>query len=121
MQYLTKEQILNADDIAYADVDVPEWGGVVRVRTLMGHERDEFEGAVVDERGEKISVAKRMENMRARLVALTVVDAEGQRVFSEQEAAALGKKSAAALERVFTVAARLARLLQSDIDELVKN
>lgn len=33
-QYLSLEQILAADDVVYDDVQVPEWGGVVRVRSL---------------------------------------------------------------------------------------
>lgn len=33
-QYLSQEEILAADDVVYDDVQVPEWGGVVRVRSL---------------------------------------------------------------------------------------
>jgi hypothetical protein len=48
-----------------------------------------------------------MENVRARLVALTLCDTEGYRLFDDSEITALGRKSARALDRVFTVAQRL--------------
>ena len=32
MPYLTRDDILQAVDLKYEDVQVPEWGGVVRVR-----------------------------------------------------------------------------------------
>jgi hypothetical protein len=50
-----------------------------------------------------------------------MVDAKGQRLFSDAEAHALGKKSGAALERVSSVAMRLAGLTQDDVEELAGN
>ncbi len=46
MGLLTKDDILGADDLATEDVEVPEWGGCVRVRALTGTERDAFEAAM---------------------------------------------------------------------------
>jgi hypothetical protein len=62
-----------------------------------------------------------LKNIRAKLVALTVVDEEGNRIFSDSDASALGKKSAAALDRVFEVAQRLSGLRPEDVEELSKN
>jgi len=45
---LNKEQILRADDLKTEEVDVPEWGGSVRVRVLTGTERDAFESSIYD-------------------------------------------------------------------------
>jgi hypothetical protein len=40
-QYLTADQILAAEDIATDDIEVPEWGGTVRVKGLTVHDLNE--------------------------------------------------------------------------------
>ncbi len=100
MAKLNKAAILAADDLPRESVTVPEWGGEVLVRTMTGTERDAFESSLLEK-------DKRMENMRARLVSLTLCDETGERMFSDDEVTALGKKSAIALDRVFAVAQRL--------------
>ena len=63
-----------------------------------------------------------LRNMRAKLVALTVVDDKGKRLFrGDADVNALGRKSAAALQRVFEVAQRLSGLSDEDMEELAKN
>jgi hypothetical protein len=116
---LTRAQILEADDIPVEDVEVPEWGGVVRVRGLSGAERDAYEGEVMQQRGRSIQF--NTENARAKLVARCVIDENGQRLFRSADVKALGRKSGAALNRVFTVCRRLSGLGDEDIQELVKN
>jgi len=118
-KFLTRDAILKAQDLPTEEVEVPEWGGVVRVRGLTGAERDAFEQSIVEQRGKNTRMNLR--NIRAKLVALTVVDEEGNRVFSDEDAEALGKKSAAALDRVFAVAQRLSGLRPEDVEELAGN
>ena len=105
MALLGRDQILGAVDLEHVDVDVPEWGGTVRVRMMTGAERDAFEAATVVRHGKKVET--NLANIRARLVALCVVDEKGERLFSEADAEALGKKSGSALGRVFEAAQRL--------------
>ncbi len=119
MSYLTRDAILEAPDLSFEDVAVPEWGGVVRVRGLTGAERDAFEASVVERKGRETRM--NMANLRARLAALAMVDAEGKRLFNDADVAALGKKSGAALHRVFEVAQRLSGITEADISELEKN
>jgi len=116
MATLTKEQILQANDLKIETVDVPEWGGSVGVRTMTGTERDSFEQSIVEKKGKT-----NLSNIRARLCALTVVDDSGKRIFNDNEVAELGKKSAAALDRVFTVAQKMNGFGEKDIEELGKN
>ena len=61
------------------------------------------------------------ENFRAKLAAACIVDEEGNRLFSEKDVAALGRKSAAALDRVATAAQRISAMSQEDVDELAGN
>ncbi len=110
MALLGRDQILTAQDLPTVDVDVPEWGGTVRVRMMTGGERDAFEAGTITRHGKKIE--QNLVNIRARLVALCVVDEKGQRLFSEADAAALGQKSAAALNRVFNAAQQLNALTE---------
>ena len=116
---LSRDEILKVDDIRYEEVEVPEWGGTVRVRGMSGAERDAFEGSVVEQRGKKTAVNTR--NLRAKLVAKSIVDGAGKRIFDDGDVEALGQKSAAALNRVFEVAQRLSGLSDEDMEELEKN
>jgi hypothetical protein len=116
---LTKDAILAANDLVTEDVEVPEWGGTVRVRTISGAERDAFEQAIVTRKGKNVQT--NLANIRAKMVALCVVDENGQRLFADKDVLLLGTKSAAALDRVFTVAQQLAGLTDKDVDELAEN
>ena len=111
---LTRLDILGSDDLEFETVHVPEWNGEVRVRMLTAGQRDRFESEVAGIGGK----SKNMTNLRARLVALTACDQEGEQLFQAGDIEALAKKSAAAVDRVFTVAARLNGFTSSDIEEL---
>jgi hypothetical protein len=118
-KFLTRDAILKAHDLPTEVVEIPEWNGSVIVRGLTGTERDAFEQSIVEQRGKNTRMNLR--NIRAKLVALTVVDEEGNRVFSDEDAEALGKKSAAALDRIFAIAQRLSGLRPEDVEELAGN
>ena len=119
MSLLSKTAILAAQDLQTEDVEVPEWGGTVRVRSFTGRERDAFEASMV--RGEGRDRKVDLTNMRARLVGLTVIDETGQRLFTDEEVDLLGAKSGAALDRVFAIAQKLNGLSGADVEELSKN
>lgn len=116
---LGREEILRAQDLETKDVAVPEWGGTVRVRALTGSERDQFEAGTVIQQGKTMRL--NLGNVRARLVALSVVDEEGQQIFSASDVEALGQKSAAALNRVASVAQQMSGLSDGDMEELTEN
>jgi hypothetical protein len=118
-RFLTREDILRAEDIPQEVVEVPEWGGCVRLRGLTGDERDSFEASIIVGRGANRQVNWR--NLRSKLVALSIVDEAGQRMFTDADVDVLGRKSAVALERLFEVAARLSGLGRQDMEELTKN
>ena len=114
---LTREAILGARDREIVAVEVPEWGGTVLVRGLSAAQKDAFELSVTGLSGRE----RNLENLRARLCALCIVDAEGRTLFEEADVAALGERSATAIERVFAVARRLSGLNDADVAELAKN
>ena len=123
-KFLGREDILNADDRDVEIVEVPEWGGKVRVATITAEKRDKFESSMFKIRnfGTKNQKAEySQENLRARLVAYTVVDEDGNRIFSENDIKKLGEKSAKALDRVFEVAQELNGISDEDVEEMTKN
>ena len=119
MQELTRDTILAAKDINVERVDVPEWDGFVHVRTLTGEERDSFEQRAVNARhGDRID----LRGLKAHLVALALCDKDGNRIIeTPEQVKQLGQKSAAALDRLFTVAQRMAGLSDEDVQELSDN
>lgn len=119
MALLSKDEILGARDLQTEDVEVPEWGGVVRVRSLTGSERDRYEQEIARSRNGQEDAP--VENVRALLVAMCAIDENGKRLFSLSEVRALGGKNALPLNRVFAVGRRLSGLSLEDVEELEGN
>lgn len=119
MPLLTRDDILNVDDRQYEEVEVPEWGGSVRVRGMSGTERDSYEASILEQRGNdrKVNLA----NARAKLVARCLVDEQGHLMFVADDVRALGRKSAKALERVFDAARALSGMSEEDVEKLTEN
>lgn len=116
---LTRDQILAADDARFEIVEVPEWKGKVRVRMMTGRDRDAYESNLILNRtGDKET---NLGNIRATLLAFTIVDDEGTRVFSKEDIEALGEKSIKPIIRVFDVATKLNALRDEDVDALAGN
>ena len=126
-RFLTRQEILDVDDLKMEEVPVPEWGGhgaVVMVRSLTRTERDRWEESVVERREqadgtEKIKMV--MQHMRTKLLAMCIVGEDGAPLFSQADVAALGNKSAAPIVRIDTVARRLSGLSKEDVEKLTKN
>ena len=116
---LGREDILKAEDRATEEVECPEWGGTVTVRGLTGKERDEFEASIMVRRGKRM--VPDTGNIRAKLVMWCCLDADGAQMFSHADLEALGGKSAAPIDRVYEVAARLSGLSDEDVEELTQD
>ena len=99
---LSKDQIFSAEDLPYRDIEVPEWHGTVRVKTMTGMEREAFEGSLWDRSGE--TPIYKPEHFRAKLLSKCIVDEKGERLFSDKDIEKLSGKSAKALDRLFDAA-----------------
>lgn len=113
MALLNKSAILGASDLPHEDVPVPAWGGSVRVRTLTGAERDEFREVIKDQNG--------VGRFSAALLAFTLIDEAGSRLFQIEEVEALLAKRASVLDVPATVAARINGLGADAVADAVKN
>ncbi|HEV8642171.1 MAG TPA: hypothetical protein VGV13_13810 [Methylomirabilota bacterium] len=117
--YLDRAALLAASDRPTEEVWVPEWGSHVRIRTITAGDRDAFDAGTYQVRGKDVQVNR--VNLRARLVALCAVDAAGERLFTDEDVAALAAKGARAIDRLFEAAQRLNGLTQKDIEDLAGN
>ena len=100
-----RAQILAADDLPKEKASAPEWGvEEIFIRQMTGEEREKYEAGLF-----KADGSQQLDHgvLRARLVVLTAVDAEGKRVFSDDDVAAVAGKSSKVLMRLAEVAQRL--------------
>jgi hypothetical protein len=116
---LKREDILKINDIESEIVKVPEWGGEVKVIGLTGIQRNEYEQSLVIRKGKDVSL--NMKHAMSKLVMLSCVDENNEKIFSEGDIEILGTKSGKALSRIYKVAAKLSGLSDEDMDELTKN
>jgi len=115
-----RDQIRANKPADFVKVSVPEWGADVYVRGMTGRERDAWEASMLVRTG-KGRPDVNMENVRAKLVALTACDEQHNRIFTDDDASWLGDTDCKALDRIFAVAQQLSGISDSDIESLVKN
>jgi hypothetical protein len=120
MGFLGRDDILKADDRPTEEVEVPEWGGTVLVRGMTGRDRDEYFASQTVQRGRQ--TVQSIANASAQICARCIVnpDKRDELLFTVADIGLLGERSAAALERVGSVAARLSGLTEEDVEELGK-
>lgn len=117
---LSKDDILGAKDNALVPVHVPEWGGQVFVRPMSGSDRDHWEQRFQED-GPRLATDPK-DNVRASLLALCVVDSEGNRLFtSEEDVDALGKKALRPITRLYDAIVKANSLSATDIEDLEGN
>lgn len=119
MPLLSKSQILAPEELPWEEVEVPEWGGSVRVRVMTGMEKDAWEASIYRMKGSDVELNQ--DNFRASLISRCLCDENGPMEFSPLEILELGQKSSVALDRVFQAAKRINRIDKKDQDELTKN
>jgi hypothetical protein len=112
---LSKEQILAAEDLDTVIEPVPEWGGDVTLKMLSAKERITWEQEVFPDG------VVNTEKFLTSLVARSLVDESGARMFSDDELDALGAKNPAVIARLRELAAKLNKIGQTDQKEAEKN
>lgn len=113
---LTRKQILESSDVEYEVIDAPKWGGKVRIRSLSGHDRAKFEMAIKPVVSENGKTGGKTPNWRELLVAMSIVDADGNLIFEEKDVAVLGKKDAGTLDKVVEAVMKLSGISQRDAE-----
>lgn len=117
---LNKQDILQARDVKIEQVEVPEWGGTVFVRSLSAAER-----GLIEEAAAKFKESKGKDSFArtftVKFASLTICDEDGNRLFDDKDIAALQQKNAAAVARVAEAAQKLSGFTKEDMEELEKN
>lgn len=119
MALLNREAILEADDVEYDEIDVPEWGGSVRLKSIRGNQRDAYEASIVTQNGTDSKINLR--NARAKLIVMCAIDEDGRPLFTSEDISALGRKNAKPLDRLFDACQKLAGLSPDDVKKLTEN
>lgn len=119
--YLTREQIIEAQDRDRETVATPEWGepGQVLVQVMSGIARDQFDRFAMEMKQDDGTLDTT--GMRVKLCQLCIVDEEGNQLFAEADIPILAQKNGDVLTRIFLVAQRLNKLTQEDLGEIEGN
>lgn len=112
---LLRERILGLRDCPPEPVEVPEWNVTVYMRHLNGVERDQFRALLAENASVGVSFSE------AALLALTVVDEAGERVFAEADIEALRVRNAAVLDRLSNRAMEINGIGKKAEDNAEKN
>ena len=120
MKLLTKQDIEKKRILKFEIVEVKEWDGNAKIIELMSNERDNYEKSIVN--FETGNLNANVKNFRARLVALTMVNDDNERLYtSEEDIIELGKQPASVIDKLFAVGQRLSGLTKKDEEALLKN
>ncbi len=129
---LNREQILTAQDIKTVDVDVPAWGGTVRLAEITAADRNNLQSMTLDSDNKPRPLREISDIMTFNLVAMCLMDEDGKRPFMIDDGKgglmpdadgvkALGRKNAVALNKVYQAADRLNGITGAAGDEIRKN
>ena len=127
MPLLTRDDILNAKDVQYEDVPCPEWApegtdpnnAVARCASLGAKAYQELAADQVDAEGNEIAAARA--SVFERVCARGIVNEKGDRIFTDADVVALGKKSHAPIQRCYRVIARLSGMSKTEQERMEGN
>ena len=119
---LTAEQILAVEDVIVEPHPVPQWKGLVYVRSISAKERGEIEASAAlfkEKKGKDDSFAR---DYTVRCAWLGLCDKTGKRLFDKPiDVAKLKEKNAAAIAAIAEHVQRLSGFTQEDLEKLEKN
>lgn len=121
---LSKSDFTQLRERVVEEVTVPGLGGVARVQALTARERDRWERSLTKGTGR---ATKMIDNVRASLLAETLVDEKGQRLFiplsvdpKSSDVTLLSRMDAGSADLLYTVAQRLNQVSEEDVEALKK-
>ena len=116
---LTRNAILEVDDLGLEELEIPEWGGYIMVSGISAKQRDILESSILKSQN---SQNVNIEDLRAQLVCMTARDEEGTLLFNaKKDLNEVNKKSSRAIDRIFAKAQKMSGMTKEDVDELTKN
>lgn len=119
MSFLTQEQILAPRALPFQDVEVPEWGGTVRIQGLSSDDGDKFLASLQRVNGQKVE--RDTTYYCARLLSLCLVNGNGERLISEGNVLKLAQQANAVVMRLADIAQELSGLKLGSVEDAAKN
>jgi len=124
MGLLTREGLLKKEELKIKKVELDNEDYVL-IRQMTGRERDRFDQSLMQEKKDRrgnTTYDRNLKDFRAKLVACTVCDENGNLLLTFQDVETLSMNmSAARLEKIVTEAQELNRITEEDKENLVKN
>jgi len=115
---LSIEEVLAKEDLPLIEVQIPQWGGSVWVRTMRADERSVMEDEHTASRN---GDAVKSGMFRKRLLGRTLANEDGSDWLSPQQLDQLMTKNAAAVELIVEAALNQNGFGRKDVEELEKN
>jgi hypothetical protein len=102
-RFLTAQEVEAADDLPCAELEVPEWGGWLRVRALSLNTY-----LSIKESAAQLDGSENERELTVSMLSAALVDENGHAMFDREGAARLLDKSATAVGKVMQAIARVA-------------
>lgn len=115
---VTREQLLSQTKRRFDNVAIPHLG-TVRLRSLTERERTAYEAASLNETGEQ--ERELLIDSKRRLIALCVVDADGNPLLTDGDVDALADIDGSITGRLYAACLDHCGFTKGDIEGLVKN
>lgn len=110
---LNKHQIFACNDLKESYVDMPEWGGKIKIKALSVQEQLDYDAFLA-------SKPKEVE-MALHLIIIACIDENGNKLFDENDLPLLKKKNSANLFKIVSEILKLNKQDANDVDDLAKN
>ena len=125
MGQLDKKSLLKKVELPIEKVDLGG-GDFVYVKSMTGHERDQFEQLTLkqkfDEKGAFKGFEQVQEDFRAKLVTMTVCDEKGILLLEPSDFLELSKNMGITkLEKIMMASLSLNKITEKDVEDLTKN
>ena len=119
MGLLNKEQILQIASPITEEIDVPEWGGKVKIRELS---LGEF-GQIVSYEGtfSGDNVIERQIHVAAKTLSIALLGEDGTPLFTEDELVRMGRSRGTALTSLMNAILNLSGVGKTAAEEVAKN
>jgi hypothetical protein len=96
-------------------VSIPEWEESVFIRQMNSRERDRYEGESLEAKG------KFWDNLRARLLVVTLSDSEGNRLYQDDELEAVASIPGPVADLLWSAAMSWNKMFKEDVVTAEKN
>lgn len=113
---LNANDILSVNDTQVKELEIPEWGGTVYIKTMTGAERDRFEMDCA-----QLASGNYPKLFRARFACTILCDENGKRLFKDGDAEKLANKAGSALDKILEEGMAFNAVSDEDVKELEKN